>query len=97
MEELIIAVFKESAMTGAFIYLLHHFLGKQSTQMEFQSRTLESVGDTLSNFVRTLDKVSMTLLEVCDKMEDISKTIVTMDTRIQKLEERGYTQQRGGE
>lgn len=75
MEAIIMEVFKESAITGAFIYLLHHFLGKNANQMERQSDTLE--------------KVSQTLIEVSNKMEDISETIVAMDGRIRTLEERG--------
>lgn len=82
MEEILLKVFEESAITGAFLYLLHHFLGKNAKQMEYQSDSLVTVSDTLSS-------VSDTLFSVGEKMEEISETIVNMDKRLTKLEERG--------
>lgn len=82
MEAIIMEMFKESAITGAFIYLLHHFLGKNAKQMEMQSNTLQSVSDTLAN-------VSNTLSEVSANMESMNKNMENMDGRIKLLEERG--------
>ena len=84
MEAVIMEIFKESAITGAFIYLLHHFLGKNAQQMENQSATLQSVGDTLAH-------VSMTLVDVSNNMESMNQNMENMDGRIKQLEERGAT------
>lgn len=82
MEAVIMEIFKESAITGAFIYLLHHFLGKNAQQMQNQSETLEAVG-------RTLSDVSATLVDVSNNMESMNQNMENMDGRIKLLEERG--------
>lgn len=82
MEQLLMEMFKESAITGAFIYLLHHFLGKNAKQMEAQSFTLADVGDTLS-------RVSLTLGDMRKEMSETNDNVILMDGRLRKLEERG--------
>ena len=82
VEELIAGLLEKSVVAGAFIWMLYFILTKQEKSQERQATILEGISDTQA-------KISMTLIEVCHKMEDISDTIVAMDTRIQKLEERG--------
>lgn len=56
-EELIVGLIEKSLIGGAFIYMLHYFLGQFSSALESVSDTLQDVSSALSHMNHRLDSI----------------------------------------
>jgi hypothetical protein len=68
-EEVIAGLLEKSLVGGAFIYMLHFFLGKFASTLDNVSSTLDDVSTTLVNMNSRMEKVEQRLekLEGGDK------------------------------
>jgi len=66
MEAIIANLIEKSLIGGAFVYLLHYFLGRFSTALENVSKTLEGVSKTLLRMNLRLDSIEK-------RMDDIER------------------------
>lgn len=67
MEQLIAGLLEKSLVGGAFVYMLHYFLGRFST-------TLEEVSITMSGVLTTLGDIS-------DTMQNMDARITKLEER----------------
>ena len=79
MEELVAIIAKEGLVSGAFIYMLYHFLSKFTvTQQEIANSVLR-VSQDQQGIATSLDSVSK-------EMSNISQEMSKLNERVDKLE-----------
>lgn len=67
MEEMISKLIENSLIGGAFIYMLHYFLGRFST--------------ALDSVVKSLEIVSTTLIKMNERLDDIEERMDRIDKK----------------